>query len=122
MCVCGAARTCKLLSMPRRRLPSASHCSSASNAGMACASLLSCSQHGCNFTVLQEVQGAARAALQSETVRTQQAEGTCMMAGPIALLIMARWEYPTTLLLVTKASCHLVTPRLHSALSVLHGP
>ena len=42
MCVCGAACTCKLLSMPRRRLPSASHCSSASTAGMACASLLSC--------------------------------------------------------------------------------
>ena len=38
----GAVCTCKLLSMPWRRLPSASHCSSASTVGMASASLLSC--------------------------------------------------------------------------------
>lgn len=41
-----AALTCMLSSMPRRRSPSASHCSPASTAGIACAVVRPCSREG----------------------------------------------------------------------------
>ena len=45
-----AALTCMLSSMPRRRSPSASHCSPASTAGIACAVGRPCSKKGLSYS------------------------------------------------------------------------